>query len=199
MKVRAWMLNYFPILFCKDQPSFLLTPREKKWRFKRLKRQVGFNTNAQDVMCFMVCVCVCVRYDFYAGCMQYIYMCGRPHCCVSVCTNEWADKCMHGNVFRSVRVSLCVYTNIYLLFQVLSWTYTGWIWPLSIVQNSKQAKDHENCDRDQFSHFPFLLSPGFPAWPFSLWPKTELIDLHWETSPLQTLPHHQKYNEETDN
>lgn len=36
---------------------------------------------------------------------------------------------------------------------------------------------------------PFLCSLRFSAWPFSLWPKTELVDLlHYETSLLILYP-----------
>lgn len=48
---------------------------------------------------------VCVCNNLYAVC---IYMCGRLHCvfvCVSACTNQWVDKCMHGNVPLCVSVS----------------------------------------------------------------------------------------------
>ncbi len=42
---------------------------------------------------------------------------------IRVCLSVYkrvGGECMDGNVFLSVSVSLCVYTNIYLPFQVLS-------------------------------------------------------------------------------
>lgn len=59
-----------------------------------LKDRLDFHANTWDV----TCLCVCVCNNLYAVC---IYMCGRLHCvfvCVSACTNQWVDKCMHGNV-----------------------------------------------------------------------------------------------------
>lgn len=80
--------------------------------------KAGQILNAQDVACFVVRVCLCDIISILCA-----YVCGRPGCvcvCASVCINEWVDKCMHGNVFPCVSMSPCVYTNIYLLLQVLS-------------------------------------------------------------------------------
>lgn len=121
------------------------------------------------------------------------------HACVGACVvylYEGVDKCMHRNVFLCVTLSLCVYTNIYLLFLVLSWTNTGWIWPFNIVQRSKQAKDHENWATDQFSQFPSYAPGSFLLDPFLCSLKKNYLTFSTlKVSLLKTVPNRPKYNE----
>lgn len=142
-----------------------------------------------------VCVCSCMCKMIY---IPHAYVCGRLHhvfVCVCVQLSRWVSACK-GMCFCesiSIRKHLFAFLGLVLNVHQLNLTFqhcpklhTGkrsWkLWQRSILS------------------FPLLCYPGFPAWLYSLWPKTELIDLmHSETSLLKTLTYNQEYNKLTDN
>lgn len=66
-----------------------------------LKDRLDFHVNTWNMTCICVCVCVTIpmpcAYICVGGCIVYL--------CVSACTNQWVDTCMHGNVPLCVSVS----------------------------------------------------------------------------------------------
>lgn len=140
-----------------------------------LKDRLGFNINARDMTGFVACVCDKIS-------MPCAYACGRLRC-VSVSTNEWADKCMHGNVFSVCHCeSVCTHKHFFAL--------TGLVLAEFDLSTSRKAPNTEQIVKTVAEisslNFPSDTPQGLLLGPFSLWPATELFNLLHDDTLAQT-------------
>lgn len=144
----------------------------------KVKRRAWFSTG---ILRAWISFCFVWKCD-----MMYMpQACGRlDHAFVCVCvqSGRWVSACI-GRCFwlsRWVFVTNMIRKHPFAFPGTVSNTHS-WIWPFNTVRRSKQEKDHESCDRDQFSLFHSCATLGFLLSLFSLtlnrinWPPTLLI------------------------